>query len=137
MNMRHPFSGVTHKLLRSAATASLLIFCVAAGASPSAAQTPNACEDPADAPFHACLVQLGRYTQWMVVPGGNKGDLQDAIDDLYTTIRGEWTTSLMSQTHVKVILVWIPTLLAVYAAIILITGRIRPPRLRTSGTADW
>jgi hypothetical protein len=73
----------------------------------------------------------------MVVPGGNKADLQDAIDDLYTTVRGEWTTSLIAQTHTKAILVWIPALLALYAATILIIGRIRPPRLRTSGSADW
>jgi hypothetical protein len=94
------------------------------------------CEEGADRQFAACLHELGAYTAWMVVPSTDNalpGDLQKAIDEVYTSVQEEWTGPLRAQVHVKWMYVYVPASILLYALLVaFVTWRFRPI-IRTTG----
>jgi hypothetical protein len=103
------------------------------------AQPQELCEDVADAEFRGCLGALAEYGSWMIVPGREvpPGELQQAIDQIYKSVQEEWTGPLRRRVHVRPLYVYLPLLLALYVAAILVTSRLVRPHFPSNGPPLW
>lgn len=116
-----------------------LVFLLSSG-SFARAQGESICDDPGDQQFKTCLSEIAKYTSWMVVPGpdnASRGDLQGAIEDVYSKVQGEWTGPLKSRTHVKWLYVSIPVALTLYLLLVWTTPRYFRPVFPPGGRPRW
>lgn len=103
------------------------------------AQPDDICQEPADKPFRACLSEIARYTTWMVTPGADvaRGELQQALDDVYRSVQEEWTGPLRARTYLKWIYVLIPSVVLLYVVAVFWAPKIFPPLLPPGEQPKW
>ena len=102
-------------------------------------QNQDLCADPVDSEFRGCLGELANYGSWMIVPGREAppGELQQAVDEIYKDVQEEWTGPLRLRVHVRLLYVYLPLMLVLYIASVLLASRLVRPQLPSNGSPRW